>query len=304
MYTNPKGEALTLELTNPYKSGLYVRNVEGLGPPRATINGNELATTDGMYYTSARAEKRNIIFNLGMLSRDRDSQYGPLSIEESRHLTYVYFPIKKEITITVVTDVRTLFTKGYVETNEPDIFSKEEGCTISVICPDPWWHEEENGRTIFSGIQPGFEFPFSNESLTDPLLEFGQIWLDVSAILEYKGTVDTGILITIHAFGEAEGIRLYNVETKERIIIDTNKIEAITGTKYHKFDDIIISTVKGDRYCRLLRNGEYTNIIAAMSRDSDWFQISNGDNVFGFDASSGAENISVTFSYKNTYAGV
>lgn len=302
--TNPKGEALVLELTNPEKSGMYVQSIEGLGPPKATINGNELATMDGMYFSSARAESRNIIFNLGMLSRDRDSLYGPLSIEESRKLTYRYFPLKKEIKVTVVTDSQVLFTNGYVESNEPNIFSKDEACTISVVCPNPYWLEAGGAQTVFSGVQPSFEFPFSNESLTDRLIEFSQIWLDTTANLDYKGTVDTGIVITIHAFGPCENISLHNVDTREQIIIDTTKIKTITKEAFHSKDDIIISTVKGDRYCRLLRDGVYTNIIGALSRDSDWFQISNGDNFFGFSAESGANNISVTFSYKNSYVGV
>lgn len=302
--TNPKGQTLDLELSNPDKSGLGVAKVEGLGPPKANINGQEMASADGMFYSSARADTRNVIFTLEMRSRDKNSPYGPLTIEESRHLTYVYFPLKKEITITVYTDGQTLYTKGYVESNEPDIFSRQEGSTISVICPDPYMYELGDAKTVFSGTQPKFEFPFSNESLANPLLEIGQIWLDTTAVLEYNGTVDTGILITIHAFGDCEKIQLFNVDTRERITIDTEKIQTITGKPFQAKDDIIISTVKGERYCKILRNGEYINIIGALGRDTDWFQISNGDNAFGFSAESGAHNISVTFSYQNAYVGV
>lgn len=302
--TNPKGQALDLELANPDKSGLAVARVEGLGPPKANINGQEMASADGMFYASARADSRTITFTLEMRSRDKSSPYGYLSIEDARHLTYVYFPLKKEVTVTVYTDSQTLYTKGYVESNEPDIFSKHESAVITIICPDPYMYELGDSRTVFSGVQPKFEFPFSNESLTDPLLEMSQIWLDTTAVLDYDGTVDTGILITIHAFGACEDINLYNIDTNEQIVIDTSKIETITGTAFQSKDDIVISTVRGDRYCKLLRNGVYTNIIGALGRDTDWFQISNGDNAFGFSAKSGASNISVTFSYQNAYVGV
>lgn len=302
--TNPKGQTLDLELTDPEKSGLAVVKVEGLGPPKANINGQEMASADGMFYSSARAETRNVIFTLEMRSRDKDSPNGYLSIEEARHLTYIYFPLKKEITITVYTDSQVLYTKGYVESNEPDIFSRQERAVISVICPDPYMYELGDSKTVFSGIQQKFEFPFSNESLTIPLLEMGQIWLDTTAVLEYDGTVDTGILITIHAFGDCEKIQLFNVDTGERIVIDTDKINKITGKPFQAKDDIVISTVRGDRYCKILRNGEYTNIIGALGRDTDWFQISNGDNAFGFSAENGEHNISVTFSYQNAYVGV
>lgn len=302
--TNPKGETLELELSNPEKSGFTVAKVEGLGPPQANINGQEMASSDGMFYSSSRADKRQIIFTLEFRSRDHNSKYGYLSIEECRHRCYRYFPLKKEITITTYTDSQVLYTKGYVESNKPEPFSRQEYATISVVCPDPFMYEFVDARTVFSGIQPAFEFPFSNESLTEPLLQLGQIWLDTTAVLDYSGTIDTGIVITIHAFGDCEGIQLFNIDTLERIAIDTERIYTITGDRFQAKDDIIISTVRGDRYCKLLRNGQYTNIIGALGRDTDWFQISNGSNAFGFSATSGESNISVTFSYQNAYMGV
>lgn len=302
--TNPKGEALELELTKPEKSGLIVKRIEGLGPPTATINGQELANTDGMIYTSSRASTRNIVFTLIMLARDKRSQHGRLSIEDSRHLTYRYFPLKKPITMTFKTDTRTVYTTGYVESNEPDVFSSEEEATISVICPDPYLYEERRGETIFAGVFPSFEFPFSNESVSENLIEMGEIQIDTQAILDYEGTVDTGVLIKIHAYEQAENIRIFNIDTREWMLIDTDMIRKISGEHLKAGDDILISTVKNDRYCRLLRDGAYTNIIGCLSRDSDWFQISQGKNAFAFTADGGEENLSLTFTYANAYVGV
>lgn len=303
--TNPKGEVLDMELGNPEKSGFAIVNVEGLGPPQADINGQELATEDGMLYSSARAQTRNINMQLLMWPRDSRSKYGRLSVEECRHMSYRYFPLKKRVKITVETDTRTSFCEGYVESNEPEIFSNQENTTISIVCPDPYFYVDGDSQTIFSGIRPAFEFPFSNESLTESLIEFGQIWIDRHAVLDYHGSVDTGVLITIHSLsGKAEGIKLYNVDTQEQMLIDTAKIEKISGAAFDAADDIVISTVKKDRYCKLLRKGVYTNIIGALSMDSDWFQISSGQNGFAFTADAGADNLSVTFGYKDAYVGI
>ena len=84
--TNPKGEVLDLELANPEKSGFTVAKVEGLGPPKASINGQTMVTSDGMYFTYARADTRQIIFTLEFRGRDSRSKYGELSIDECRHL--------------------------------------------------------------------------------------------------------------------------------------------------------------------------------------------------------------------------
>lgn len=302
--TNPKGEALELELTNPEKSGLSVRSVEGLGPPQVTVNGQELANTDGMIYTSTRADTRNIVLTLGMVQRDKTSKYGRLSIEESRHLTYRYFPLKKKVTITFKTDTRTVYTTGYVESNEPNIFSKDETADISVVCPDPWLYEVGDSQTIFSGVLSLFEFPFSNESVTEHMIEFGKIRLDTQAYLNYEGTVDTGVVMRLLFFEKVEQITIYNVDTEEWMKIDTKAFHDITKTDIQKGDEIWISTVKNNRYCRLLRDGAYSNLIGCLTRDSDWFQISPGENAFAFTAEHGAENMSITFTYENAYVGV
>lgn len=112
-------------------------------------------------------------------------------------------------------------------------------------------------------------------------------------------------MITIHAYGDCENITIYNIDTNEQIFIDTDKVAAIVGSPFRRNDDIIISTVRGDRYCKLIRNGVVSyNIIGALGKDTAWFQLSNGDNTFGFSSELGANTISVTFSYQNAYMGV
>lgn len=294
--TNPKNESLKLELARPELSGLIVRDVKGLGPPKIDVLTNTLSTTDGSLFSSTRAETRNIVFSLDMM-------FHP-TIEASRLLTYQYFPIKKKIDMVFETDRRRATISGYVETNEPNIFSKEENTQISVLCPDPWFYELGESRSVFSGVRAMFEFPFSNESLTQKLIEFGEILVDTRAILNYDGDVDTGVTITIHATGDADMITLHNVDTYETMKIDTLKISTLTGEGLHQGDDIIISTVKGAKSAYLLRKGVYTNILSAIDKDSNWFQLSSGTNIFRFQAQTGEENLMVTFSYRNAYGGI
>lgn len=294
--TNPQGESLVLELAHPELSGLAVESITGLGPSKVNIGSSELATMDGSIFASARAQERNIVFTLIML---------PIpDIETARQRTYKYFPIKKPITILVETDNRKVETVGYVESNEPDIFSKQETAQISLLCPDPFFYEETMNEMGFVGVQPTFEFEFENDSLTENLLEFGEIRLDTRADLDYSGDVDTGVVITIHASDTASDITLYNTVTRESMHIDTEKIRTITGKAFGQSDDIIISTIKSKKYVRLLRDGVYTNIIAAIDKDSDWFQLTNGRNTFSFTAAEGENKLLVTFGYRNAYGGV
>lgn len=295
--TNHNGESLKLDLFHPEESGLIVKSISGLGPPKANINSTDLATADGAIYSSARASTRNIVFNLQFM-------FAP-TIEDARQKTYKYFPLKKKITIEVETDNRNLSTEGYVESNEPNIFSQEESTQISIVCVDPFFRDVMPSLVQFASVLPNFEFPFSNESLTDDLIEFGKIGLDTRSTLVYTGDVDTGILITIHAMGSVSGIlNIYNIETYENIKIDLSKIKALTGSDYGSGDDIIISTVSGDKYVQVLHNGKYYNAIGIIDKLANWFQLTVGKNIFNFTVTNGVENLSITFKYRNAYGGI
>ena len=295
--TNPKGESLVLDLFHPEKSGLIVRSISGLGPPKANINSTDLAMADGALYSSARASTRNIVFNLQFM-------FAP-TIEDSRQLTYKYFPLKKLVKIEVETDNRSLETSGYVESNSPDIFSREETTQISIICLDPFFYDPNPSVTQFATVTPTFEFPFSNESTSEDLIEFGTINLDTRSTIDYVGDVDTGVLITIHALGSVSGsLTIYNVETQEKMVIDLAKIKTLIGKDYGSGDDIIISTVSGDKYVQVLHDGKYTNAIAAIEKLADWFQVSVGRNIFNFTVTKGIENLVMSFSYRNAYGGI
>lgn len=295
--TNPKGESLVLDLFHPEKSGLIVRSISGLGPPKANINSTDLATADGALYSSARASTRNIVFNLQFM-------FAP-TIEDSRQLTYKYFPLKKLVKIEVETDNRSLETSGYVESNSPDIFSREETTQISIVCLDPFFYDPNPSVTQFATVTPTFEFPFSNESISEDLIEFGTINLDTRSTIDYVGDVDTGVLITIHALGSVSGsLTIYNVETQEKMVIDLAKIKTLIGKDYGSGDDIIISTVSGDKYVQVLHDGKYTNAIAAIEKLADWFQVSVGRNIFNFTVTKGIENLVMSFSYRNAYGGI
>lgn len=518
--TNFKEETLKIELANPWPSGLIIERIEGLGPPQINVNVTELATTDGGTYNSSKGQSRNIVFTFRFIDFP--------TIEDSRHLTYRYFPLKRPVQLSFETTNRTLVITGYVESNEPDIFSSEEGCTISLLCPDPWFYAGGDDKTVFSGVIPRFEFPFpplelapitpqkmarsarvvsdgvvqilypvdgatasslsfplvfkvgdislkGQESVTidhtvqhtgvyeyndldsgyeastvvtfeapgkhvievtvggatpvmttfridlsgppaqrpicwinypengqkmlrgrfrldytvmsqmdvpvsssnvtakidgkalilgsSPLLlsreieavdgalnqhgwrfvddvsldsngthtieisaineegdlsdvvtatitsggdlnEFGEIVIDTTVNFFYEGDVDTGIVANIHIMGPTNKIVIYNVDTHTRMTIDTTKIAGITGAQLGIGEDIIVSTVTGDKYVKLLREGEYFNIMGCVDKNSDWFSLTPGWNAFDFSADDGEGNIMISFYYRNAYGGI
>lgn len=297
--TNYLGDSIKLELGRPEQSGFLIKSISGLGPSKANINTTEVSTNDSSLFNSARLNQRNIVFEFIFVeSINRES------IEDIRQKSYKYFPIKKNVDLLIETDNRIVKATGYVESNEPNIFSSQESAQISIICPDPYFYSTKKTVTIFSSIEPLFEFPFENNSLTYNLLEFGRIIVDQEKNVFYKGDSEVGVVIYIHAVGEATNLTIYNPLTREVLNVDTDRLEALTGSVIKAGDDIIISTIKGQKFIRLIRDGEYINILNCLGRNSDWFRLVKGDNVFVFTAETGERNLQFRIENSIVYEGV
>lgn len=278
------------------------KSITGLGPAKANVNTTEVSTNDGSLFNSARLSQRNIVLDMVFIN----TVYGE-SIEDLRQKSYKYFPLKKSVELTIETDNRYVKTTGYVESNEPNIFSSQEGTQISIICPDPYFYsagEDGNNVTNFYSIDPMFEFPFSNESLDEPLLVFGEIQIKTEGVITYHGDSEIGVMIYIHAIGPATNINIYNTETREVMRINTEKISSLTGKGIVASDDIVINTAKGEKSITLIREGVSYNILNCLDKNTDWFTLAKGDNIFAFTADSGVTNLQFRVENKVIYEGV
>lgn len=295
--TNYLNESVKIELADGEpEHGMLIKSITGLGPPKANVNMTDLATLDGSVFNSARVEKRNIVIEMLFT-------FAP-TIEDSRQRTYKYFPIKKKLRCLIETDNRIVETYGIIETNSPDIFSKDEGNQISLVCDDPYFYSAEKQVSVFFGVEPLFEFEFSNESLTEPLIEFGDILTETHKTIYYDGDAETGVTIIINAFGPAGDITIYNTGTREIMRISVSKIEEITGSGIITGDDIIINTVRGNKRATLYRGGKNINILNALDKGSSWFTLSKGENVFAYVSEYGYENLRFQIENSVLYEGV
>lgn len=298
--TNHLGESLRLELMKPDESGLLISNVEGLGPVTATINTTDVSMMDGALFNSARLGTRNIVLSLMFL-------WNPL-IEDSRLKTYQYFPVKKRVKLEFETDRRTCYSYGYVESNEPEIFSEQESTQISIICPDPFFYKSGDVVNIsLSSHAPLFEFPFENPNAGTPIgnhIEFGDITPMTDRNIYYEGEVDIGITVNLFGRGSVGNVSIYNVTTGDIMTIDVSRIQAATGQAFGNGDQIILNTIPGQKSARLLRSGVYYNIMNSIAPGSKWFVLQHGDNQFSITAVSGIQNLEASIEYRIAYQGV
>lgn len=296
--TNERGESLLIELFNPASSGFEVHDISGLGPPKGTINFAKISTMDGVIYNSATAVGKNILLTLGFLDIP--------SVEEIRHKSYQYFPIKKKVELVFKSDKRTLGISGRVESNEPNIFSQEKNTVISIQCEDAYFiglGEQDKISTDFYSTVGGFEFPFSNESLTEPLIEFAQVISILEKNIYYYGDADVGITLKVSALGVVENPRIYNADTGESIFIDTDVLEQMTGSGLVSGDTMIIKTSKGEKSAYLTRNGVTTNVLNALGKNVRWLQLSKGNNKLAYTADAGVGNLQLVVESRVLYEG-
>lgn len=296
---NPLGESLKIVLTDPWSSGFAIKSIDGLGPVSANINFTELATIDGAIDNSARVGKRNIVLDLIFIEFP--------SIEETRLRSYRYFPVKGYIELIIETDKRLCSISGIVESNEPDIFSNQEGCQVSILCGDPYFYlagDNAVSKKIFYGVEPLFEFPFSNESLTEPLISFGNIVTRTEGVVTYEGDAEIGITIIIHSTGDARGLAIYDLNERKIMRINDERLEKLTGNKIQAGDTITITSTRKKKSVTILRAGVITNILNAMEFPIRWFMLKKGDNRFAYTAEEGLEKLNFQIEHKTIFVGV
>lgn len=288
--TNYRGESLKMELAKPQLSGLAITSIDGLGPGKADLAISEHSIIDGGAYSSGRIPTRNIVINLKYLPG--------MTIEESRLRTYKYFPLKKYISMVIETDSRFAVIYGYVESNEPDIFSDSSGSVISIMCPDPYFYSLSNGggnTNKFTDVKDVFEFPFVNDSVTQNLLVISEIISKNMKTIKYYGDCEIGLNILIEAVGDAKNFLFRNQATGESLIINS---EMKSG------DKIMVCTERGKKSITKYSGTTTTNIINTLRVDSDWIRLIHGDNLITYIAESGTENINVAISNRVIYEGM
>jgi hypothetical protein len=251
-----KSDAFTMVLTDPTnvtdKTGFAIDNIDGLGPVEADINTTEMVI-DGDLFNSARVGKRNIVLELIFYSESGSG------IESTRQYSYQLFPIKKQVYIEIEADNRTVWTYGYVEKNEPLIFSDMCKTQVSLICPDPKWYD-------------------SNGDVTTPIIP------NTSTTIEYEGEVETGgyLTITIGSSVEAPvhaGVPAFTI-TCANPDGDAQLIDVFTPIGGFVEGDIItLTSVLGNKGCVWTDTADADhNALNLISQNPDWITFKSGLN--------------------------
>ena len=306
---NPSNDELIMELTNSEKTGFTVRKIDGIGPTKSNINIYDVPSIDGGIFNSARTQARNITLTLGFTWIATDDHTSPL-IEDARHLSYKYFPLKRKIRLEFVTDYRTLYIDGYIESNEPNIFSKDETTTISVMCPDPNFYasDTEYGYINYP-IQNEFEFPFDNNSLQDDLIEFSEISSTNSCVINYKGDNVTGVTMELYFedwIPKSQQMTLSFINDLQSSVITIDPSKIVRTSKYNVCPGsrLIIRGKPGYKGVEFQRLKKTYNVFNAIKLEDDWPTLYPGKNTIILRAGGSTDAIKGRVIYNTLYDGV
>lgn len=306
---NAHDEYLEMPLNRPDKSGIGIQSITGIGSPMMNvITSNRY--NDGSRLEHIRAEQRNIVLTFFPMPYP--------DVETSRQILYKYFPLYSMITLMFNLDNRKVSISGYVESIEPNIFENPETVSISVICPQPFFESHVPTVLNFWESVPLFEFPFSNESFTEPLLEFGESSPKTSINIDYSGDVPGGMRLTMRGTGQmCDAIHIYNLSSNEHMIIDRSLANQVLvpqgispGSLAASGIVITLDTTPGSQFLTLYyeSTGKTYNMLPALGREIDWAQLYPGKQEIVVKAlPNSGQNVEIVRSsieYKTRYAGI
>lgn len=265
---------LILNVDGANANPVQLLNVEGLGPVKADINTTPYGSFDGESFSGSSIGKRNIVLTLGLNPNWQDQSMASL-----RAMLYEYFMPKLRVTLAFQsTHLPYVNITGYVESFEPNMFSKDPEIQVSIL------------------------FPLPNFVAIDPVVVTGTVGIDpvTPTVIAYEGTVETGfVLDVVESVANPTFTGNLIVRNTARSIDIFTAAAVINATHHFR-----LSTVPGDKYVKDLDagGGLNENRLPYVVGVPVWAQLYPGNN--NFSVISAESGQAWTLTYTPQYGGI
>ena len=241
---NSRGAVLEFILED-VSDGFVLVDVDGLDPVDASLSSSDFAQQDGAEFQSARRIPRNLLVKIGLEPQDSSQ-----TVRGLRRSLYSFFMPKRNVSLRFYDDDGLIVDiSGWIESFKSQLFSKEPSVDISIMCFKPDLLE----------IEP---VELEGETTDDA----------TETLVNYEGSVDTGILFTLNVDRTISELTFYLRGPDDIIRSMEIAIPMVSG------DILEISTVPGNKYARLNHLGTLTYVAYAVSPQSTWHMLSEGEN--------------------------
>lgn len=166
--------------------------------------------------------------------------------------------------------------------------------TISFLAADPYWKDTEEHTVDVAQWYGMFEFPL--EIPEGEGIEMGIRSESLTANINNIGDVPSGMIIEFYAKNTVKNPSVINIDTREEIKIN----KTMRGG-----ETFIINTNFGKKSIKSIYGNVEENILNYIDDEKcDFIQLARGDNLFGYAADDGLDNLSIKIKYNNRYVGV
>lgn len=287
--TTESGERLTINLSDPYSSGIAVKEITGLGPVKADISMDRYALIDGAFLKGIRVGTRNVVLTLIPWGED---------IQQLRRKLYQYFGVSETISFEVITDWVSAKSDFIVESVEPNIFSERQEVQVSLIGLDPYWKASSSQiqKVVgFNDTVPLFEFPFYSEG--NHKLVFGDMTNSTGKDIRYLGDAPAGATITFDFFGTVGNLIISNTTHDETMSISK-------AGQFYAGEQLVVDTRQGKKTIIHNAGGKSSFITGVLAPESKWIQMHPGVNTIALQYAGGNEDLGVSIAYESLYRGI
>lgn len=232
---------------------IQIKSIDGLGPVTAAVNTTEYGSIDGEFLTGTNIPKRNIVITAALNPNWALGQ----TFESVRQVLYSYFMTENQVRLRFTsTHLAPLEIIGYVESCDPDMFSKDPIYQISIICPQPYFTAV--APTSVQGLTQAFATP-------------------VDVLVPYDGNSDVGFVVDITL---PSGGTPFSGEARFINGTPTTKLGIVTPISVSTTSFFRLSSVQGDKYARQypLPSGAFTNVLGKWQPSSSWLTLRKGIN--------------------------
>ncbi|MEG2412561.1 MAG: phage tail family protein [Clostridium sp.] len=272
----------TLDLKDKYK----IIDIEGIDFPELELNTSSNAHYDGSIVDSKRVDKRYISIQ---------AEYkGPNKEIERKNLISFFNPKNKGILIIdYCGTLRSIeyeieeFNSKIVNIHEDLIFM------VNLLCANPYFNEVMESKIEIALWNGAFHFPLVIPKNNGIIVGFRSPSLIVN--VNNTGDVQSGMIIEFRALGSLTNPSLFNINSRESIKINKSMVSG---------EIIKVNTSAGKKKVVQKLNGVEANVMNLLDLNSEFLQLSVGDNLFRYNADSNIDNLEVSIYYNPAYLGV
>lgn len=283
IYTNSRGQSIEFKNAGPF----ILTKFDG-GTTSATILTSKSPGQDGKSYHGSLLEESIKPLEGAIVGDDENDLY-----RKRRILCNILNP-KLKGSLTYINDNNSYKIDCVVDAIP--VFKNKVGSLqefiVQFFCLKPFWTDMYESKEQVALWVGDFSFDWEIPSTGVELAH-----RESSRIINLVnlGDVECGLKIELTAIASVVNPSILNVNTREFIKV---KRTLSAGNK------LIVNTEFGNKSVEMVQENIVTNVFNYIDLQSTFIQLEPGDNLLGYDAESGIDNLEVSISYLPKYVGV